>query len=460
MLLDGAACVGPVHRRLIVVLALVTGIAMGYGSWWVAALFIAPLLLLASISRPEWIIVLFLTAGLYKQDPRIAGRLPYDLTVLLGVLLALVLVPRLRRIHIPRQSILLVPLFAMAGWGILSPANAYGADKALRFCALTALVTVASVVIIDSPTSLRRFLVALAVLGFIVSVDALRHPESAQWGRLTLGGSNPIPLGRIGAIAFAFAWIRFHFARNRYARLGMIVVLGFTAACTLASGSRGPVLSTVASLALLSMVTYSAHRRMPIAMGPLVACAALGVILVGFASSPMMPWHRFELLLSEDKGASILLRGFMFVSAWNLTLANPFGIGIGGFEHYAPLELRYPHNLLLEVGCELGWVPLITLAVFLGWGVWTTVRIVRCEYAWHTVFLGQVFLSALMNAMVSGDLNDNRLLYATFLLPFTYRRMQEACTQPSGEGATATGLAARGGTPRQRVGRDTALGCR
>jgi O-antigen ligase len=101
-------------------------------------------------------------------------------------------------------------------------------------------------------------------------------------------------------------------------------------------------------------------------------------------------------------------------------------VGVGGFDRYAPLELHYPHNLLLEVGSELGWIPLFSLVVLLTWSVIVVVRILRREYAWHTLFLSLVFMSALMNAMVSGDLNDNRVLYATFLLPFTYWRMQAA----------------------------------
>jgi hypothetical protein len=412
-----------VHRYGLLTLGLLAGICVGCGAWWFAAAVFALIVVATGFARPEVVIVLFLTAGLYKQDPRINSLVPIDLTVLLGALLALTLLPRLRRVFIPRESILLVPLFTAVGLGLFSPANSYGADKALRFCTLTALVTVASLAIIDSPKRLQRFLVALAILGFVVSVDALRNQDT-EWGRLTSSGSNPIPLGRIGAIAFAFAWIRFHFAKNRLERLGMIVVFGFAALCTLASGTRGPVLSTVASLLMLSAVTYSAHRRMPIAIGPLALCAVLGTILFALTAGPTLPLQRFELLVSENKGASILIRGYMFATAWKLTLANPLGIGIGGFDRYAPLELHYPHNLFLEIGCELGWLPLLSLLLFLALGILTTVRILRREYTWHTLFLGLVFLSALMNAMVSGDLNDNRLLYATFLLPFTYSRMQ------------------------------------
>lgn len=421
----GPPPVGLNIRAIVLIIAVTASIFVGLGHWWLAVLVGAPLVLLLANSRPEAIIVLFLTAGLYKQDPRINSLVPVDVTVVLGGLLALTLLARVRRVYVPPQALLLAPLFLAAGWGILSPANAYGADKALRFCTLTLLVTVASIVVIDSPRRLQRFLFGLALLGFIVSVDALRNQET-QWGRLTASGSNPIPLGRIGAMAFAFAWIRFHFARHQVERLSMIAVLGFAAICTLASGTRGPVLSTVVSLMLISIVTYSAHRRMPIALGPLVVCAVLAAILVNLSSGPELPLQRFELLVSENKGASILIRGYMFVTAWNLTLANPLGVGVGGFDRYAPLELHYPHNLLLEVGSELGWIPLFSLVVLLTWSVIVVVRILRREYAWHTLFLSLVFMSALMNAMVSGDLNDNRVLYATFLLPFTYWRMQAA----------------------------------
>jgi O-Antigen ligase len=412
------------QRSAALLTAMGVGVCAGFGAWWIGFLFIIPAVLIAAMRLPEAIIVLFLTAGLYKADPRIASLVPYDLTVLLGGLLALALLPRLRNVRMPRVALLLVPLFAVAGWGVVAPANAYGADKALRFCTLTALVTVSSIVIVDPPRSLRRFLIGLAALGFVTSIDALMHQETTQWGRLTFGGSNPIPLGRIGAIAFAFAWLRFHFARGKLERLVMVAALAFTAACTVASGSRGPVLSILGSLVVVSVVTYSAHRRAPLAVGPLIVGGIVALVLAGFAGEMARPLQRFQLLFSEDKGGSILVRGFMYMTAWKLTLTHPFGIGIGGFESYAPLDLRYPHNLFLEVGCELGWIPLIGLIVFLGLSLWTTVRILRREYAWHTLFLSLVFVSALLNAMVSGDLNDNRLLNATFFLPFLYARMQ------------------------------------
>jgi hypothetical protein len=409
------------HRVLAVAVCVVAAVCVGWGAWWLAVLAAIPIVIVLAMSRPEVLLVLFITAGLYKQDPRIVGIVPFDLTIGLGALLAITLLPRLGRTHVPRQCILLLPLFVVVAWGMFSPANAYGAEKAMLFCTLTALTTAASIVVIDSPRRMQRFLITLAVVGFVISVDAVRHQDTTSWGRLSVNGANPIALGRIGAIAFAFAWIRFHFASTPIERLMMMAVLGFSTICTLASGSRGPVVSTMFSLALISCVTYAAHRRMPIALGPLLAFGLLALVIFSLASGPEIPVHRFELLLSENKGTSILVRGYMFVTAWQLTVANPFGIGIGGFEAYAPLDLVYPHNLLLEVGCELGWAPLLTLVGLLAWSFWTMIQILRREYAWHTVFLCLVLSSALMNAMVTGDLNDNRLLYATLLLPFMYR---------------------------------------
>jgi hypothetical protein len=114
----------------------------------------------------------------------------------------------------------------------------------------------------------------------------------------------------------------------------------------------------------------------------------------------------------------------MYATALGLTLQNPFGLGLGGFERYALLDLRYPHNMLLEVGCEMGWLPLLGLLILIAASLVCMVRVLRREYSWQTLFLATVLLNSLLNAMVSGDLNDNRLFFATVLLPFVHRRVQ------------------------------------
>jgi len=421
----------PLHlstRMCVFILALAagTGIAAAFSPSLTLGVALCPALALAVFRYPEPLIVLFLTAGLVKQDPRVNALIEADLTVVFGALLVLAVVARVvaRPMRLPAAIVFAIPMAVVSAASMLSPTGAYGADKALRFCTLTLLALVAPAILADDRRRMGRFLLGLAVLGFAASLTAIQSQETTHWGRLTANGSNPISLARIGALAFAFGWIRFHFARQPFERAVAIAMLAVAALCVLASGSRGPALSVVAGFAVISAITYVQHRRSIIGIGPLLVCGGLAAVALTVVTIPSVPLYRFQLLFSGEGGSSVIVRGLIYATALGLTLRNPLGIGLGGFERYALLDLRYPHNMLLEVGCEMGWIPLLGLLVLIGASLVCMVRVLRREYSWQTLFLAAVLVNALLNAMVSGDLNDNRLFFAAVLLPFVYQRIQ------------------------------------
>jgi O-antigen ligase len=96
-------------------------------------------------------------------------------------------------------------------------------------------------------------------------------------------------------------------------------------------------------------------------------------------------------------------------SSWQLLPGAPLGLGWGRFAtHVDPehgLGRQYPHNFLAEATLESGWVC----------GAYTLLLLaVACAAAWsrtggaggRVVFAGLLFY--LCNALVSGDVNDNR----------------------------------------------------
>jgi hypothetical protein len=98
--------------------------------------------------------------------------------------------------------------------------------------------------------------------------------------------------------------------------------------------------------------------------------------------------------------------------SWDYLRNDPDGLGWGAFAtHVNPLNgmgRQYPHNLVAEVSLESGWLC----------GVWTLLMLAGALVAaWsrsaihggRMVFAGLLFY--LINAMVSGDVNDNRTLF-------------------------------------------------
>lgn len=419
--------------------AVLTGLAAGLAPTFAILAMGLPVLLTLVVGFSETVLVLFLTAGVYKQDPLLMRIMPLDTTVCLALFLALGLLIAMfrRRVHVPAAAWLLAPIYLTVFLGLMAGPGAYGAEKGTRFLTLTLLGTLSGFVLLGERRSMNRFLTSLAVLAVFLSLYAAQSSQTTYEGRLTLQGSNPIYFGRIAALSLTFAWLRLHFTKRPFEVAISLVILAISCYTVLAAGSRGPLLSVVLSMLLISMVTASAHGRSPMSMRLVVIVVVSGVLAVVLETIPSLPLHRFQLLLNENMGASVFSRGILFATAWKLTLTHPLGLGVGGFAKHAILDLQYPHNLFLEVGCELGWLPLLALFVLIGWCFMTLRKILQTEYTWTTLFLAVLVMTGVMNSMVSGDLNSNRLLFGVLLLPFIYRRAQLAEARGSVERSSA-----------------------
>lgn len=96
---------------------------------------------------------------------------------------------------------------------------------------------------------------------------------------------------------------------------------------------------------------------------------------------------------------------------------NPvLGKGIGSFSiNYRGEDIRdYPHNIILETASELGIVGLSVLFLLLLYGILNAYK--NDNLLCYSVFLCFVFM--FLNANVSGDFNDNRLLFTFLALLF------------------------------------------
>ena len=97
-------------------------------------------------------------------------------------------------------------------------------------------------------------------------MSAAQSPETTPEGRLTFQGSNPISFGRIAALSMAFAWLRLHFTRRPFEIVVSVLVLAVSSYGVLAAGSRGPLISLLFSMSLISIVTARHHGRSPMSL--------------------------------------------------------------------------------------------------------------------------------------------------------------------------------------------------
>jgi O-antigen ligase len=120
-----------------------------------------------------------------------------------------------------------------------------------------------------------------------------------------------------------------------------------------------------------------------------------------------------SFLAGSGSGLNSNGRSQLWSEAWSHFLAHPvFGLGTGSFQHIAPTDF-YPHNLLLEIGVELGLVGLIIVAGFLvtAWLATARARILPGPARLQAAVVTALFSSAVVNAMFSGDIQTNANLW-------------------------------------------------
>lgn len=381
------------------------------------------------IAYPAVTLVLFLTAGTFKAELETLLPLGIDLTVLLACLLVAGVLGRVVRNGLSRSltpARLLLPYLALAFCIAVSGSSwstdTYGQEKTIRFLALTTLGFATVPAAVSSEFDLRLFLIANIVLSTLMVAFGRATPEG-----LSAFGATHIATGRVvglGIIACTYLFIKP--GRRLLNRLPWLLLAALLLAGLLYSGSRGSLVGLLGAVGLVAGATFAMRRgrRYLLVMTALLIAAGAAVSFL-FPSAVEMMNQRLKYALSGPLTVTARTRTERAAAALEQFLEHPFtGAGIGSFSsNYGCPELvrgDYPHNILLEVAAELGLVGLAALVLLLVGGLSAPVRILRTAHGENHKVVACTLLAIagylMINALFSGDLNDNRLLFSALAL--------------------------------------------
>jgi O-antigen ligase len=349
----------------------------------------------------------FVMAGFVK-DTGILVDLPVDLTLALALVTALIVGMQIAFVGIPREAHGVVLAFTLLVPPVLwSATTAYGTDKVGRLFTFTFLSLLAPVVLIRDLGDVARFVFAFTGMSGIVVVTALFDPKlsSAYVGApITTESVDTIGLGSAAGhvlvvLALGLIW----------RRIPRLAILGVAAAVyvLLQSGSRGPLFSAALAVLVGSLLVRKRPAFHRIAV--FLALLAAGVV-IAYEAAPLYSQLRIIGFLEGDTSGSIDGRISLYHDAVQSILNHPFGIGWGSFAGITFGGYTYPHDLVLETLAEAG---VVFGGLFLLWMVYKIIVTYRIttDYLGCVVFATAIFWCG--KALVSGDINDNRvLLYA------------------------------------------------
>jgi O-antigen ligase len=384
-----------------------------------------------------WVFGLFLFAGYYKADPRLSFiQSEIDITLLLLVLSFLLFLYRvLTKPVLPRIPAGFVKVAAcflfLAGWllgsSVISGNMGYGLDKALKFIVFTGWAFFGTAFFITDFQSLRHISWVIVTISTVMAIDALfNYPGVGRIGFVSALGSNYIALARAGGFGLLVI-LTFWFPAKTFlpgkwspvSKIFLVVMAAVQFWATLSAGSRGPVLALTVVLLLffgssvrgfLGLKSDRSTRE----AGIVLLCAILVIYVVGqnlFAAL----FFRSQVLIT-DLGE--VTRIALYKEAIKVWAESPiWGVGSGGFAVAvtgSEFAREYPHNILLELAAETGIVGVAVFAtmVYVAFSVgWAMSRNSQGLALVATRYLVASAYFALLNAMVSGDINDNRLVF-------------------------------------------------
>ncbi|MEN8144200.1 MAG: O-antigen ligase family protein [Gemmatimonadota bacterium] len=379
----------------------------------------------------ELLFVLFLFAGRFKADPRFAW-IPVDVTAALFVLsVASGVVVLLRRGRGPHTRGLLLSLLGLGFvvWAAASlawsPGGPYARQKALYIATLTYWpVVAAAMVFAPERPRVERLLKLILLFGLWLVVEStLAFVAAGGAGLLQVLGANYLGVGRVVGPAFLIA-ITYRFlgtttqVERRMLDLSAVSMFGIL----LVLGGRGPIIATLAGALPLFMLSGRLAGSFRIKVrryaAPLGVLAGAGVAAIGllFATGRVTTTLlRLLILLEPGGGTSAGLRLIRYQASLPMWEQHLFvGNGIGSFPIlFSGAEYNdYPHNIVLELLAETGLIgaALFTILVLAALALLGRIRDLRADPLRLLVLM--LFLNLGVNAMFSGDIPDNRYLFA------------------------------------------------
>lgn len=379
----------------------------------------------------ETAFVLYLFAGRFKNDPRFEW-VPIDLTVffLLISVAAGVWVLYKRRFRFRRQALVLTGLFVLfIAYATFSyfwtPSTVYATEKLGYLSILTLWPFLACALIIGNDISrFQRFGLVLAGLSvwFIIEALIAFSISTTPGQQVDALGIRYLGLGRvIGPAAIIFIVYGTMLARKGMSRALAPLMFGGYVLTLLLIGGRGPFLATVLPLLIplyygVDVHIFRGRVRVRRYIVPLFVLVITGVAFaISFGSAEVFSTIKRLARLFGALGSSASIRLEMYGDAVDIWAQHPlFGAGIGSWPVLAGWgdQRMYPHNMILEVLSEFGIVGFFLWAAPFLYAFWQFFRDSDPRHDPWAMLALMLLANALINAMVTGDLTDNRVVFA------------------------------------------------
>jgi O-antigen ligase len=386
--------------------------------------------IIQSLFSFEVLFTIFLFAWAFKADSKFQW-VPIDLTQLFFILSVctgiLVFLGEKKRFSKKAAMIALFGaafvsyIFISLNWSV---GHIYATEKALYISTLTLWALLACAFIIASDKRrLSHFINLLVVIAFYIAIESTLEYIKGDGDVINALNSNYLALGyTIGmGLLISTAYVFFS-ERSRLKKMGFLIMSLFFMFILFVLGGRGPLISVTISLTIpfLYRAKLKLYNKLQIKKYfVFIVIILIVVVLISIylysKDLATATLSRILLLFEPGMGTSAGTRAEYYLTAYRLWLAKPFlGYGIGSWPILIGLPdvNSYPHNILLEIMVELGLVGLILFGFILICALKGLIQSKYYKSILYSMVILMMFINAFTGAMFSGDINDNRIVFA------------------------------------------------
>ncbi len=377
---------------------------------------------LSNIFSFETTFVLFLIAGGIQAMPLFSpiGQVIHATTIFGGIsiLTGIIVLLMNKGGVIKRKKLQLFLVFAIfTTYAIASYFNTLGFEKAdrkfLEFIFIVPWTIFASLIIINNKKRAFRFLVLLFIFGIIISLTTIYSVLTKDYS-IIKKATDYHRLGTSAGASLLLCIIFFTYQKKWAWKFIIICSLGITTLGLFFSANRSGFLAAIITLFIL-LITHlkkkTKHKNNNILkksylIGLFLFIIIISSILLSFSSKAQYMIYRLE---AKNPMQSRLLMYKESIKVW--TNYPIFGVGIGGFSKITGLHYRQPHNMFLELLSEFGIIGFILFNIYIFYWL-LFIKKTKIKQDIILLSLVTLFIFYFLNAMVSGDITDNRLFLA------------------------------------------------
>jgi len=154
------------------------------------------------------------------------------------------------------------------------------------------------------------------------------------------------------------------------------------------------------------LITPLKHKYTIVVFSSLVVITVM-LLMLAFGGSEFR-----GLSFGQSDDVSYFIRLDMFAYCRFIISNFPGGIGVGNFSF---MNFTYPHNIIVEIFVEWGWLYGTAFTIFLTLG---GLGLFRAGSNVHILLM--LFIFDLVNALASGDITSPRMLYGLSILGIAF----------------------------------------